>query len=118
MPPSPMAPRLFPAVDKIFGPGNVFVQTAKRMVFGTVGIDTIQGPTEAVTIADDQVSPSWCAADILAQAEHDPDSVSILITNSPSLAQCVESAVERICGAAQNVWIYSPSPWTPTAQSS
>ena len=79
-----------PAVDKIFGPGNVFVQTAKRMVFGTVGIDTIQGPTEAVTIADDHVSPAWCAADILAQAEHDPDSVSILITDSPSLAQRVE----------------------------
>ena len=80
-----------PAVDKIFGPGNVFVQTAKRMVFGMVGIDTIQGPTEAVTIADDQVSPSWCAADILAQAEHDPDSVSIFITDSPLLAHRVES---------------------------
>lgn len=85
-----------PAVDKVFGPGNVFVQTAKRMVFGTVGIDTIQGPTEAVTIADDQVSPSWCAADILAQAEHDPDSVSILITDSPSLARGVESELSDL----------------------
>ncbi len=85
-----------PAVDKIFGPGNAFVQTAKRMVFGAVGVDTIQGPTEAVTIADDHVSPAWCAADILAQAEHDPDSVSILITDSPSLAERVQSELSEL----------------------
>lgn len=90
-----------PAVDKIFGPGNVFVQTAKRMVFGAVGVDTIQGPTEAVTIADDHVSPSWCAADILAQAEHDPDSVSILITDSPSLARRVESQLSDLISRSE-----------------
>ena len=98
-----------PAVDKIFGPGNVFVQTAKRMVFGAVGIDTIQGPTEAVTIADDQVSPSWCAADILAQAEHDPDSVSILITDSPSLAQRVESELSDLRQSSQRLDILTQS---------
>ena len=98
-----------PAVDKIFGPGNVFVQTAKRMVFGAVGIDTIQGPTEAVTIADDQVSPSWCAADILAQAEHDPDSVSILITDSPSLAQRVESELADLRTRSERLDILTQS---------
>ena len=85
-----------PAVDKVFGPGNIFVQTAKRMVFGIVGVDTIQGPTEAVTIADEHVSPAWCAADILAQAEHDPDSVSILITDSPSLADRVQTQLSDL----------------------
>ena len=98
-----------PAVDKIFGPGNVFVQTAKRMVFGTVGIDTIQGPTEAVTIADEHVSPAWCAADILAQAEHDPDSVSILITDSPSLAERVESELSDLRQRSQRLDILTKS---------
>ena len=84
-----------PKVDKIFGPGNVFVQTAKKMVFGTVGIDAIQGPTEAVMIADDSVDPRWCAADILAQAEHDIQASSIFITTSPPLASKVEEEVER-----------------------
>ncbi len=98
-----------PAVDKIFGPGNIFVQTAKRMVFGTVGIDTIQGPTEAVTVADDQVSPSWCAADILAQAEHDPDSVSILITDSPSLAQRVASELSDLRSRSERLDILTRS---------
>ena len=98
-----------PAVDKIFGPGNVFVQTAKRMVFGTVGVDTIQGPTEAVTIADDHMSPSWCAADILAQAEHDPDSVSILITDSPSLAHRVESELSGLRRRSERMNILTQS---------
>ncbi|MCH7996339.1 MAG: histidinol dehydrogenase [Chloroflexi bacterium] len=91
-----------PRVDKIFGPGNVFVQTAKRMVFGVVGIDTIQGPTEAVTIADDSIDPGWCVADLLAQAEHDPESASILITTSSELARKVAEGVEdKLQGAAR-----------------
>ena len=98
-----------PAVDKIFGPGNVFVQTAKRMVFGTVGVDTIQGPTEAVTVADDHISPSWCAADILAQAEHDPDSVSILITDSPALAERVETELTDLRQRSQRLDILTQS---------
>jgi len=68
-----------PAVDKIFGPGNVFVQEAKRQVFGRVGIDTIQGPTEAVLVADDSADPEWCATDILAQAEHDPQASPVML---------------------------------------
>lgn len=98
-----------PAVNKIFGPGNIFVQTAKRMVFGAVGVDTIQGPTEAVTIADSHVSPSWCAADILAQAEHDPDSVSILITDSSSLAHRVESELSDLRTRSERLDILTQS---------
>ncbi len=98
-----------PAVDKIFGPGNVFVQTAKRMVFGSVGIDTIQGPTEAVTVADDHIPPSWCAADILAQAEHDPDSVSILITDSPAFAGRVESELTDLRQRSERLDILTQS---------
>ena len=89
-----------PAVDKIFGPGNVFVQEAKRQVFGTVGIDTIQGPTEAVLVADDSTNPEGCAADILAQAEHDPQATSILITTSARVASEVDNEVERQLGMA------------------
>lgn len=84
-----------PAVDKIFGPGNVFIQEAKRQVFGRVGIDTIQGPTEAVLVADDSADPEWCATDILAQAEHDPQASSILISTSSNLAEQVDAEVER-----------------------
>ncbi|MEE9198785.1 MAG: histidinol dehydrogenase [Dehalococcoidia bacterium] len=91
-----------PRVDKIFGPGNIFVQTAKRLVYGRVGIDTIQGPTEAVLIADDSTDPEWCAADLLAQAEHDPQASSILITPSSNLALRVQREVERqLKGAAR-----------------
>ena len=79
------------------------------MVFGTVGVDTIQGPTEAVTVADDHISPSWCAADILAQAEHDPDSVSILITDSPSLAERVESELTDLRQRSQRLDILTQS---------
>ncbi|MFQ5933687.1 MAG: histidinol dehydrogenase, partial [Dehalococcoidia bacterium] len=84
-----------PRVDKILGPGNIFVQTAKRMVFGQVGIDTIQGPTEAMLIADDSADPRWCAADILGQAEHDPQAISIMITPSSGLAAQVDREVEQ-----------------------
>ncbi len=84
-----------PRVDKIFGPGNIFVQTAKRMVYGQVGVDTIQGPTEAVVIVDESVDPEWCAADVIAQAEHDSQASSILITTSAYLAEVVEQELER-----------------------
>ena len=86
---------MVPRVDKIFGPGNIFVQTAKRMVYGQVGVDTIQGPTEAVVIVDDSVDPEWCAADVIAQAEHDLHASSILITTSADLAREVEQELER-----------------------
>src|SRR5207253_66499 len=69
-----------PRVDKIVGPGNLFVVLAKRMVFGQVGIEALPGPTECLVVADDSANPAWVAADLLAQAEHDPLACSILIT--------------------------------------
>ncbi|WP_439528860.1 histidinol dehydrogenase [Pannonibacter sp.] len=82
-------------VAKIVGPGNAFVAAAKRRVFGTVGIDMIAGPSEVLIVADGENNPDWLAADLLAQAEHDPAAQSILITTDPQLADAVEQAVER-----------------------
>jgi histidinol dehydrogenase len=82
-------------VAKITGPGNAFVAAAKRQVFGTVGIDMIAGPSEVLIIADSDNDPDWLAADLLAQAEHDVGAQSILVTDSPALADAVEAAVER-----------------------
>jgi histidinol dehydrogenase len=82
-------------VAKIVGPGNAFVAAAKRRVFGTVGIDMIAGPSEVLVVADADNDPDWLAADLLAQAEHDPVAQSILITDSTDLAAQVEAAVER-----------------------
>lgn len=82
-------------VAKIVGPGNAFVAAAKRRVFGTVGIDMIAGPSEVLVVADGENNPDWLAADLLAQAEHDPVAQSILITDTQSLADDAEAAVER-----------------------
>jgi histidinol dehydrogenase len=81
-------------VAKIVGPGNAYVAAAKRLVFGKVGIDMIAGPSEVLVIADDSGNADWIAADLLAQAEHDESAQSILITNSPDLADEVARAVE------------------------
>jgi histidinol dehydrogenase len=81
-------------VAKIVGPGNAYVATAKRLVFGKVGIDMIAGPSEVLIIADRGANPDWIAADLLAQAEHDASAQSILITDDSSLASAVERAVE------------------------
>ena len=83
-----------PKVDKICGPGNMFVVLAKKMVFGVVDIDGLQGPSEVVVIADDGAEPVYCAADILAQAEHDMQASVILITTSEDMAERVESEIE------------------------
>ena len=72
---------LIPAVDKITGPGNVWVATAKKQVFGKVGIDMIAGPSEVLVIADSNVNPDWVAMDLFAQAEHDPQAQSILLSD-------------------------------------
>ena len=80
-------------VDKIFGPGNLFVTLAKRQVYGVVGIDGLAGPTETVVIADDSANPSWVAADLLAQAEHDMLASAILLTPSQTLIQKVQAEV-------------------------
>jgi histidinol dehydrogenase len=82
-------------VAKIVGPGNAYVAAAKRRVFGQVGIDMIAGPSEVLILADADGNPDWIAADLLAQAEHDTAAQSILITDSPALADAVEKAVER-----------------------
>ncbi len=81
-----------PRVDKIVGPGNVYVAAAKRLVFGAVGIDMIAGPTEVVVIADETARPDWVAADLLAQAEHDPVAAPIAIVTSRPLAEKVAEA--------------------------
>jgi histidinol dehydrogenase len=80
-------------VDKIAGPGNMFVAEAKRQVFGTVGIDMIAGPSEVAVLADASADPGFIASDLLAQAEHDPAASSILITDSRRLAEEVQKAV-------------------------
>ena len=80
-------------VDKIFGPGNLFVTLAKRQVYGVVGIDGLAGPTETVVIADDSANPSWVAADLLAQAEHDLLASAVLLTPSQTLIEKVQVEV-------------------------
>jgi histidinol dehydrogenase len=82
-------------VDKIVGPGNAYVAAAKREVFGTVGIDSIAGPSEILVVADAANDPEWIAADLLSQAEHDASSQSILITDDASFADRVSTAVDR-----------------------
>jgi histidinol dehydrogenase len=84
-----------PRVDKITGPGNRYVAAAKKLVFGTVGIDSIAGPSEVAIIADDTASAEFVAADLLAQAEHDDDASAILITTSEQLANEVSVEVSR-----------------------
>ena len=84
-----------PKVDKIVGPGNIYVATAKRQVFGQVDIDMIAGPSEIGVIADDSANPVHLGADLLSQAEHDPRARAIMVTNSEKLAQLVSDEVER-----------------------
>ena len=85
-----------PNVDKIVGPGNIYVATAKKLVFGKVGIDMIAGPSEVVVIADDSANPDWAAMDLFAQAEHDELAQSILITDSKTLAEAVARSIEQL----------------------
>jgi histidinol dehydrogenase len=82
-------------VDKIVGPGNIYVALAKSRVFGDVGIDMIAGPSEVMVIADGSADPAWVAADLLAQAEHDPMARAVLLTPSRALLDAVAAATER-----------------------
>ncbi|HXH81677.1 MAG TPA: histidinol dehydrogenase [Candidatus Tectomicrobia bacterium] len=84
-----------PRVDKIVGPGNIFVTVAKREVFGPVGIDALYGPSETIVIADETADPMLAAADLLAQAEHDELATPILLTTSAQVAEAVAAEVER-----------------------
>ena len=84
-----------PKVDKIVGPGNAFVAMAKRLVFGTVGIDMIAGPSEVCCVADGSANPKWIAADLLSQAEHDPRAAVFLITPDKDFGLAVQKEMEK-----------------------
>jgi histidinol dehydrogenase len=96
-------------VDKILGPGNIFVVLAKRRVFGRVDIDQLPGPTETLLVADETANPEFVAADLLAQAEHDPMASAILITTSANLAERVDEALARRLGALERAEIVRES---------
>jgi histidinol dehydrogenase len=85
-----------PAVDKIVGPGNIYVATAKRMVFGTVGIDMVAGPPEILVICDGQTDPDWIAMDLFSQAEHDEDAQAILLSPDAAFLDAVQQSIERL----------------------
>ncbi|WP_404470922.1 histidinol dehydrogenase [Vreelandella venusta] len=85
-----------PRVDKIVGPGNIYVATAKRAVFGQVGIDMIAGPSEIMVVSDGQTDPDWLAMDLFSQAEHDEDAQSILVSWEAEHLDAVEAAIERL----------------------
>jgi len=85
-----------PAVDKIVGPGNIYVATAKRMVFGTVGIDMIAGPSEILVICDGNTDPDWIAMDLFSQAEHDEDAQAILLSPDGEFLEQVEASISRL----------------------
>lgn len=84
-----------PQVDKIVGPGNAFVAAAKKLAFGTVDIDMIAGPSEVLVIADHTANPTWVAADLLSQAEHDKLASAVLLTDSMAQAQAISAEMER-----------------------
>lgn len=85
-----------PAVDKIVGPGNIFVATAKREVFGVVGIDMIAGPSEILVICDGKTDPEWIAMDLFSQAEHDEQAQSILISPDAAFLDAVEASINKL----------------------
>ena len=85
-----------PQVDKIVGPGNIYVATAKSMVFGRVGIDMIAGPSEILVVCDGQTDPDWIAMDLFSQAEHDEDAQSILVSHDAGFLDKVQESIERL----------------------
>lgn len=85
-----------PAVDKIVGPGNIFVAAAKREVFGRVGIDMIAGPSEILIVCDGHTDPDWIAMDLFSQAEHDEQAQSILVAPDPEFLEAVTASIERL----------------------
>ncbi len=85
-----------PPVDKIVGPGNIYVATAKRHVFGKVGIDMIAGPSEILVVCDGKTDPDWIAMDLFSQAEHDEDAQSILLSPDADFLDRVEASMQRL----------------------
>lgn len=84
-----------PKVDKIVGPGNIFVATAKKLLYGEVDIDFPAGPSEVLIIADETAKPDYVALDLMAQAEHDPNAASVLVTTSRELAESVSREIDK-----------------------
>ena len=85
-----------PAVDKIVGPGNIYVATAKRLVFGHVGIDMIAGPSEILVVCDGKTDPQWIAMDLFSQAEHDEDAQSILVSQDEKFLEEVQAQIQKL----------------------
>lgn len=98
-----------PRVDKIFGPGNIYVATAKRMVYGFCDIDMFAGPSEIMVVADETANPKFVAADLLSQAEHDVLSAAILVTTSEKLAREVDAEIQRQSSYLTRYEIFSKS---------
>ncbi len=90
-------------VDLVTGPGNIYVVSAKRLLKGVVGIDSEAGPTEIAILADDSADPAYVAADLISQAEHDPMAASVLVTDSPGLADDVDAELEKQVAATRHV---------------
>ncbi|WP_404363805.1 histidinol dehydrogenase [Marinobacter sp.] len=98
-----------PAVDKIVGPGNIFVATAKREVFGVVGIDMIAGPSEILVICDGETDPDWIAMDLFSQAEHDEQAQSILVSPDSAFLDRVEASIQRLLPTMERAEIIARS---------
>lgn len=98
-----------PQVDKIVGPGNIFVATAKGMVFGTVGIDMIAGPSEILVVCDGKTDPDWIAMDLFSQAEHDEDAQSILVSPDGEFLDNVAASIEKLLPTMERSEIISTS---------
>ncbi|MCK2150106.1 histidinol dehydrogenase [Marinobacter alexandrii] len=104
-----------PSVDKIVGPGNIFVATAKREVFGTVGIDMIAGPSEILVICDGKTDPDWIAMDLFSQAEHDEQAQSILISPDAKFLDAVEASIHKLLPTMERAEIIEASMGTRAA---
>jgi len=98
-----------PGVDKIVGPGNIFVATAKSMVFGRVGIDMIAGPSEILVVCDGKTNPDWIAMDLFSQAEHDEDAQSILVSWDADFLDQVQASIEKLLPTMERKDIISKS---------
>lgn len=98
-----------PQVDKVVGPGNIYVATAKRMVFGQVGIDMIAGPSEILVICDGGTNPDWIAMDLFSQAEHDEDAQSILISTDAEFIDEVQASIDKLLPTLERADIISTS---------
>jgi len=98
-----------PAVDKIVGPGNIYVATAKSMVFGRVGIDMIAGPSEILVVCDGKTDPDWIAMDLFSQAEHDEDAQSILVTWDVDFLDQVQASIDKLLPTMERKDIISKS---------